>query len=77
MYNINSSGTYLIVLLRGLNDLTYKGFRPSLAHVCLYVLALVMRLFFILLLLERIKSKLIIIGLIHTEMMKNTQTSQG
>ena len=64
MHNINMNGTYLIELLCGLNDFTHKGFRLSLVHVCLNVLPLVMWLFFILLLLERIKLKLIIKGLV-------------
>ena len=63
MHNINMNGTHLIVLLCGLNNFTHKGFRLSLVHVCLNVLPLVMWLFFILLLLERIKLKLIIKGL--------------
>ena len=63
MHNINMNGTYLIVLLCGLNNFTHKGFRLSLVHVYLNVLPLVMWLYFILLLLERIKLKLIIKGL--------------
>ena len=63
IHNVNMNSAYLIVLLCGLNDFTCKGFRLFLVHVCLNVLPLVMWLFFILLLSERIKLKLIIKGL--------------